>query len=209
MLQLHLILLLATHISFAQELRVTFARDAYYSSGKKIRANAELSSEQEVFVKKDGQLNIRFDDKWTMIVKAGKHLVDSVRKAGLDNRDFRISDSIYNVLKSKGLINCQFLYQTEQAGVHAHRILDDIKVKLPRNLLTDRDTLTIRWENPIPYTGKYHVIVKNLFDEHVGLETTEAQEITLDLKRYKDTVLSYKITTEDCRESEAQIIRIE
>lgn len=209
-MRLALILVLIVHVSFGQELKAEFVKQSYYSNGKKIRKNADLSREREVFIEKDGQLNIRYRDRWTMIVKPGKHRIDSLLKSELDKPDFKINDSIYNVLEDKGLRNCKFNYQTEQAGVYGHHIVDDIEIKMARNVSTSEDTLTIKWENPILYSGKYYVTITNLFHDYVGLETTEAMEMTLNLKPYKRHVgLLYKITAEDCRESQLYIIRIE
>ena len=209
-MKLLFIFVLITYTSFGQELNVDFAKGAYSSTGEKIRKGKALSRKSEVLIKKDGQLNLRYKNRWTIIVDPGKYDIDSLLKSELDNPDFRINDSIHNVLEGKGLKDCRFNYKTEQAGVHAHRNIDDIKIKIARNVLTSEDTLTIKWENPIPYRGEYYVILKNMFDDYIGLETTRSDEMMLNLKRYKKHIaFLYKIMAEDCRESETHIIRME
>jgi|GEM_PF-6322381 len=209
-MKLLFIFLLIAHISFGQELKVDFARRAYHANGVKIKKGNELSRKEQVLIKEEGQLNIRYKERWTIIVKPGKYIIDSLVKSESDKPDFMINDSIHNILEAKGLNDCNFKYQQEQAGVHAHRNIDNIEINIPGNVLTGEDTLTIRWKNPSPYRGEYYVVLTNMFDDYVGLEKTASEELVLNLKRYKKHVaVLYKITAEDCRESETYIIRIE
>lgn len=63
--------------------------------------------------------------------------------------------------------------------------------------------MLIEWDYPVDYSGKYFLLLTNMFNDYIDIVGTSDKSIKLDLGKYRGIhqLVMYKVISEECRES--------
>ena len=149
-------------------------------NGQKLKKGEVLASGKKVKIKKDGELWFKYR-RWGIYLKEGIYDPDSVVAAQKQRREYIIDDSVYTVLKSRGLDNCEMKgLRCGNPYAFGRRSPHDDTITT-----TSADSVVLTWEREADYAGGYLVVFSNLFDEYVGMASTDTNELILNLIPYR------------------------
>jgi hypothetical protein len=84
---------------------------------------------------------------------------------------------------------------------------DNIKQPNDRRLESADPSIKVEWNHPEGYRGKYYLVLTTMFQDYIDIKTTYENFIDLSLLPYKKhTAIIYKVVSEECRESDLNII---
>lgn len=209
------ILLLSFSLS-AQNTLVVKARKVFLN-GYKVKNRDTLTYQNHVVIKPKGKLELSGKSTKNLILNEGAYKIQEEYDKHL--KRYQHHDSIYNVLLSKGLANCNFPYEVIMLTHNAHSYADDIKIQRDSSVseewrgsyfsfvnVKEKTSIQINWTNPDSnYNGKYIIIVEDIFEDYKELLETKNSYYYFDLTPYISEVLTpiliFTIIAEDCRES--------
>jgi hypothetical protein len=201
---IQILLLISFTETIAQDVTILDASNAYYLDGTELKNRNALLTDQKVEIKKKGHLGIRYGH-WRIYLKQGVYNMDSAIMAQRQIREYIIDDSIYSILKTKELHDCE---DTSIQCANPYKYLDPW-YKDDRITKASSDTVVLKWENETNMRF-YYVVLSNMWDEYIGIHTSDKNELILDLLAYKnERTIFYKVISEDCAASETKQIRIE
>ena len=196
----------------AQDILVKRSKKVFFEDGTPIQDGQRFPAQGRVKILKKGELLIEYRGYSKEFSRPGDYDLDSAIQVIRAYPLFQRHDSIYTVLESKNILACEFNYQvraTPGAVWDGLELLDQIKVDKSM-LVTSRDTITLAWTNPAPYSGKYYILFMDLFEEYLTLLSTDENRIHVDLSRMMaNRNILFKIIAEDCRESQMNAIRVD
>jgi hypothetical protein len=103
---IQILLLISFTETIAQDVTILDASNAYYLDGTELKNRNFLLTDQKVKIKKKGHLGIRYGH-WRIHLRQGVYNMDSVIMAQRQIREYIIDDSVYSILKTKELHDCE------------------------------------------------------------------------------------------------------
>jgi hypothetical protein len=188
---------------YSQRLIAAKAKGAYYKGGEKLLSKKRVKTGTKIEIAEGGELWLEYG-KWNFSLGSGTYDIDSVVNASVK---FNLKkDSIYNILKSQNLLNCREANALRCLGAGP---FDTKKIeKLEISLTTP---LELSWKRE-GFEDLYYVIITNIFDEYIYLESTRSSSTKIDLLKLKPNIVSNailcKIVSTSCEASNTLLIAI-
>ena len=200
-------------VSDAQTLTVYKASNSYLNDKTLLRRNDSVEvKNNSVTVRPGGSVIAGIATDRTFSLPPGTYKLDSCYQAVLS--PYITHDSILQVLKEKGLLNCRFPYPLRCVVSTPTGIPDTTSGRIitgyayPDNIISAKDTFRLHWKNPKPYSGTYYIVGKTMFDEYVYMEETSETNylIRRTAMHGRESDMLVRIIAGDCRESRDVII---
>jgi len=208
---LTLILLLGSELTIGQTFTVSEVRKCTYVNGGRIKKGDTLSLQSKFTIQKSGEIELVFIDQWSFRRNnVGNYAMDTIYSNLKRLKNFRTIDSIYQVLRDNRIADCKFNYKytskskrLTDGSLVRWSDTDDIKVKSNERIETMDSIVLIEWDYPIDYSGKYFLLLTNMFNDYIDIVATSDKSIKLDLGKYRGIhqLIMYKVISEECRES--------
>ena len=207
-------MILCIHVLFGQSFIVREVKKCTHTDGRKIKKGDTLDLASNFIVSKKGTINLQHANGWVMQYSAPvSYKLDSLFGKVKISPEFITHDSLFNILSSNNVEKCNFPYKFDCTPIFngiafgtATSIADNIKTP-NRRIETFENTVMLKWMYPVPYDGKFYLIIKNMFEDYIDLKVVQGDSFLLDLTPYKKHGgILYRITSEECRETDDQII---
>ena len=204
-------LLIKTQLTVGQIFVVSESKKCFSWDNKKLRTGDTLDIKSGFIVKQNGKLIIRHPNQWYSTYDApSKYKLDTIYLKLKTTKEYITHDSIFAILKEKNIYHCDFHYKfvcKKILGGYATSYADNIKQENNYRIETTEPQIKIEWNYPVEYKGIYYVLVTNIFEDYIDLKVTNNNFLDLNLVHYKrQGAIIYKVISEECRESDTNIV---
>lgn len=202
---------ITTQLIIAQAFVVSESKKCFTSDNKKLKEGDTLFMNSVFSIEKNGKLMIRHPNQWYSAYSTpSKYRLDTLLAKLVTTKEYMTHDSIFNILKEKNINQCDFPYKLickPIFGGYATSYADNIRQETNFRIETTEPSIKIEWNSPVEYKGSYFILVTNIFDDYIDIKVTRDNFIDLDLIRYKrHNAILYKVISEECRESNKNVI---
>jgi len=206
-----IILFITTHLTIAQIFIVSESKKCFTSDNKKLKKGDTLIINSVFSIERKGKLTIRHPNQWySSYSTPSKYSLDTLFAKLMSTREYITHDSIFNVLKEKNISQCDFPYKLickPIFGGYATSYADNIKQETNFRVETTEPSIKIEWNYPVNYKGSYYILITNMFEDYIDIKVTTDNFIDLNLIPYKrQSAILYKVISEECRESDTNLI---
>lgn len=121
------------------------------------------------------------------------------QKRAKKNQVLTVHDSIRHILKSKGLSRCEIIDSIYCLNVY------ELAAGKKRDSVPSRhiyETWDLKWAASSEFEGPFYVVISNILEEHLFLQSTENDHLELSLGRFSnEKLITCEIVSANCRKT--------
>lgn len=166
----------------------------------------------EFLIKEKGHISFRERNGWIYnFNKPGRYTLDSVYSSVIKTKEYQKHDSTYKAewyMHCPDKTPCGYCARFVSKDEHPHDIRPTGRFEGGVTTIED-PVFKLEWVYPTPtYDKQYYVVIWSMFDEVRDVIRTTNSFVDLDLNKYNETAILYRIVSEECVQSSQRLVKL-